>query len=439
MSTGSLRARVTLFTLSLLVVVLIVVVTAVTLAYRSSLQNDLRGRLASAGAAVRQAGTGQAAKVLVQGLALEGIATQIERGAAPLPAGKGQPGQKAPIKPGTSITSRGSLLMLEETLSDGTRVTFSSSSAQITHSVLRLLVVELVVALSAFALAVIVLLRGTGRALRPLARVNETATRIAAGDRELRLRPERTDTELGGMAAAFDEMVDALEAALEKAEDAETAMRRFLADASHELRTPVASLQAGAETLLREQPGRPRRDELEADLARQADRLGRLIGDLLSLARLEDADRLPDETVDLARLAEAAADEARRRSPGLTVTLDAREAHTRGDANGIQRALRNLLDNAVTAAAPDGHIGVAVRTGEREAEIRVVDDGPGIPEADRERIFERFVRLDHARAPGTGLGLAIAQRIARRHGGDLTCDAVPDGAAFTLRLPSAAR
>ncbi len=240
MSTGSLRARVTLFTVSLLVAVLVVVVTAVTLAYRSSLQNDLRSRLNAAGTAVRQAGTGQAAKVLVQGLALEGIATEIHSGAPPVPAGKGQPGQKAPIKPGTSITSRGSLLVLEETLPDGTRVTFSSSSAQITDSVLRLLVVELIVALAALALAVVVLLRGTRSALRPLTQVNETATRIAAGDRELRLRPGRTDTELGSMAAAFDEMVDALEAALEKAEDAETAMRRFLADASHELRTPVA-------------------------------------------------------------------------------------------------------------------------------------------------------------------------------------------------------
>ncbi len=436
MSTGSLRTRVTLFTLSLLVAVLVVVVTAVTLAYRSSLENDLRSRLTAAGAAVQQAGTGQAAKVLVQGLALEGIATEIERGPAPLPAGKRQPGQKAPIKPGTSITSRGSLLVLEQTLPDGTRVTFSSSSAQITHSVLRLLVVELIVALVALVLAVAVLLRGTRSALRPLTQVNETATRIAAGDRELRLRPGRTDTELGSMAAAFDEMVDALEAALEKAEDAETAMRRFLADASHELRTPVASLQATAETLLREQPGRPQRDELEASLARQADRLGRLIGDLLSLARLEDADRLPDETVDLAQLAHAAVDEARRRSPGLKVTLDAHAAHTRGDAGGIQRALRNLLDNA--AAAASGHVDVAVWTGTHDAELRVVDDGPGIPEADRERIFERFVRLNHAQTPGTGLGLAIAQRIARRHGGDLTCDAVPDGSSFTLRLPSAA-
>ena len=435
MRTGSLRARVALVTLGILAAVLVAVVTAVTLAYRSSLQDDLRSRLVSAGEAVRSAGSADAAKGLIPGLALEGIATSIQRGPTPLPPGKNA-GQKAPVKPGGSITSRGSLLLLDETLPDGTRVTFSSSSAQITRSVLRLLFVELIVAMAALAVSVVLVLRGTKSALRPLAEVNETATRIAAGDRAVRLRPERTDTEPGSMAAAFDQMVDALDAALEHAESAETAMRRFLADASHELRTPVASLQASAETLLREQPDRPLKDELEAALARQAARLGRLIDDLLSLARLEDADRLPDETVDLDQLARTAVAEARERMPELRIDLDARDARTRGDANGLQRALRNLLDNAVTAAAPDGHVDVAVRAGEDDAEIRVSDDGPGIPEADRERIFERFVRLDPAQPGGTGLGLAIAQLIARRHGGDLTCDHVPSGSSFTLRLPA---
>ena len=434
MNTGSLRARVTYVMLALLVGVLIAVVTAVTLVYRSSLQSDLRSRLSSAGAAVQQAGTGVAAKALVQGLALEGIATNIEN-AQLLPPGKGNPGQTAPIKAGASITSKGSLLVLAEVLPDGTRVTFSSSSAQITHSVVRLLIVELIVVLVALGLAVVVLLRGTKSALEPLARVNETATRIAGGDRALRLRPARTDTELGSMAAAFDQMVDALEAALAKAEGAESAMRRFLADASHELRTPVASLQASAETLLREQPARPQRDELEAALARQAARLGRLIDDLLSLARLEDADNARAELVDLAQLTHAAVDEARQRSPGLEIALDVHDAHTHGDASGLQRALTNLLDNAATAAGPNGHIDVAVMTTNLETAIRVADDGPGIPEADRERIFDRFVRLNHEQSLGTGLGLEIARRIARQHRGDVTCDSVQTGAAFTLRLP----
>src|SRR5439155_8792372 len=117
-------------------------------------------------------------------------------------------------------------------------------------------------------------------------------------------------------------MVDALEAAINQAQATEAAMRRFLADASHELRTPVAALQATVETLLRDQPQRPRRDELEATLARNAARLGRLIDDLLSLARLEGTEQPPDQTIDLAELLQTAVDEARLQRTGPTILLD---------------------------------------------------------------------------------------------------------------------
>jgi signal transduction histidine kinase len=110
----------------------------------------------------------------------------------------------------------------------------------------------------------------------------------------------------------------------------------------------------------------------------------------------------------------------------------------RGDARALTRVLRNLLDNAATAAAPDGRIRVTVEGTATEARVRVVDDGPGVPPAERERIFERFVRLDPSGGrPGAGLGLAIARGIARQHGGDLRCDSVERGASFTLLLPAA--
>lgn len=437
MTTGSLRTRVTLVTLALLVVVLTVVVTAVTLAYRSSLQRDLHHHLTAAGAAVRHAGSGGAAKELVRGLALEGIATTIGEANQQLPAGKELPGQRRrPVKPGTSISSHGSLLVLDEVLPDGTRVTFAASNTPIAHAVKRLLMIELAVALAALALAALLLLRGTKTALRPLSQVIETASRISAGDRRLRLRPTRTDTELGSMAAAFDRMVDALDSAVNRAHDAETAMRRFLADASHELRTPVAALQASVESLLREQPERPRRDELEATLARNTARLGRLIDDLLSLARLEGTDQPDDQTVDLAELLQTAVDEARLRHTGPTIRLHTLEAHVRGDAPGLQRVISNVLENALAAAPETGQIGISASRHGEAVEVRIVDNGPSIPKAERERIFERFVRLDNTHT-GTGLGLAIARRIARQHGGELTCDPVPHGASFTLRLPAA--
>ena len=435
MNTGSIRTRVTLVTLSLLVIVLAIVVTAVTLAYRSSLQSDLRGQLTAAGTAVRRAGSADAAKALVRGLALEGIATNISRAGEPLPPGKGAPGL-VPIKPGTSITSAASLLVLDEVLPDGTRVTFSASSSRVSRAVTRLLIVELVVAALALLVAALLLLRGTRTVLRPLEQVSETAARIAAGDRELRLHPSRTDTELGAMAAAFDQMVDALEAAVTKAQSTESAMRRFLADASHELRTPIAALQASVETLLREQPERPGRDGLEAALARDVSRLGRLVDDLLSLTRLEGEDRIPDQSVDLAELAEQAVEQARLVAPRPTILIHGHEAKVRGDAGGLLRVLRNLLDNAIAAVPPTGHIEMTVDRSGDYVEVHATDDGPGIPDEDRERVFERFVRLSPSQKPGTGLGLAIARHIARQHGGDLTCNQAQQGASFTLRLPA---
>lgn len=437
MTTGSLRARVTLVTLGLLVVVLSVVVTVVTLAYRSSLQRDLRRHLTAAGTAVRRAGSGKAAKDLTRGLALEGIATTIGEVSQPLPPGKGLPGQRrAPVKPGTSVSSKGSLLVLDEVLPDGTRVTFAASNGPIARAVRRLLVIEVAVALAALALAALLVLRGMKTALRPLSEVIDTAASIAAGDRRLRLRPTRTDTELGSMALAFDRMVDALETAVNRANDAETAMQRFLADASHELRTPVAAMQASVESLLREQPERPRRDEVEAALARNTARLGRLIDDLLSLARLEGTDVLREQEVDLAELVQVAVDEARLRHTGSTIRLDTKEAQVRGDASGLQRVVSNLLDNALAAAPQAGQIDISAKRHGEVVEVRIVDDGPGIPDTERERVFERFIRLDQTQT-GTGLGLAIARRIARQHGGDLTCDPRPSGASFTLRLPAA--
>ena len=190
MKTGSLRTRVSLITLSLLTVVLAAVVAAVTVAYRSKLDGDLRSRLAAAGTAVERAGSGAAAKPLVQGLALEGIATSIGSASQPLPAGKGGPA-RGPVKAGWFIRTRGSLLVLAEVLPEGTEVTFSASRSSVDRAVTSLLRVELLVAAGALAVATLLVLRGTRTALRPLSQVVETATRITGGDSTLRLRPSR--------------------------------------------------------------------------------------------------------------------------------------------------------------------------------------------------------------------------------------------------------
>ena len=230
-------------------------------------------------------------------------------------------------------------------------------------------------------------------------------------------------------------MVEALETAIDEARASDAATRRFLADASHELRTPIAALQASVETLLREQPERPERDRLEAAVARDSERLGRLVNDLLGLARLEaHPTRTP---VDLATIARPLVEHAQARAPHATITLSADSNTTvSGDPDALERVLRNLIDNALTAIQPTGRIDVQLRRQNGAVNALVVDDGPGVPEHQRQRIFDRFVRLDPSK-PGHGLGLAIARRIAHQHHGDLTCDPTPNGASFTLRLPPA--
>jgi two-component system OmpR family sensor kinase len=433
MKTGSLRARVILTTLALFAIVLTVVVTAVTLAYRAELDGQLRSRLADAGAAVERSDP-RDLKPLIPALALEGFATRLSGPfAASRPPPTGAPATGA-AGTGSTIQAHGSLLVLDEVLPGGTQVSLSASLTGVDHAVTNLLLVELLVAAAALALAALLVLRGTDTALRPLSAVIETATRIAHGDTKLRLKPSRTDTELGSLAAAFDRMLDSLETAIDEARASDAATRRFLADASHELRNPIAALQASVETLLREQPPRPERDRLEAAVARHSERLGRLVNDLLSLARLEA--RPTRSPVDLATIARELVEDAQGRAPDAAITLSASDDTTvRGDPDALERVLGNLIDNALAAIQPSGRIDVQLRRHSGYIEARVADDGPGVPEDQRERIFERFVRLGPAK-PGHGLGLAIARRAAQQHHGDLTCDLTPTGASFTLRLPA---
>jgi two-component system, OmpR family, sensor kinase len=433
--TGSLRTRVTVATLALLVVVLAGVITAVTIAYRSDRQGDLTGQLRAAADQFRDTPPGAATKILIGNLARQGIAVELRPSSPAGPADTPAASDPRAVNPGEPSSS---LVLLDQVLPDGTDVTLSASNAAIDGDVRQLLTIEILVAVAALLLAALLIRRMTDAALRPLADVSRTAARIASGKTSERLRPTRSDTELGSMAATFDDMVDALEAAVRQAEDSEATMGRFLADASHELRGPIAAVQASAETLLREQPRRPTRDALEAALAGDAARLGRLVDDLLSLARLDAPAPARCAKVDLDVLAEAAIVDANSRALGGDISLEASgPAAVEGDPDAISRIIRNLLENAVAATGPAGHVRLRVATHGREAWLSVEDDGPGVPASERERIFDRFVRLGSGTPTGSGLGLSIARRIARQHHGDVTCDEVERGARFTLRLPLA--
>jgi signal transduction histidine kinase len=442
-STGSLRRRVALVALPLLIIALAGSATVVTVQYRHGLEQDLRNRLL-AGAKAIYGAPGDQVKSVISALALQGIDTQVSADSDPAATKRqllGSPLEAGPAGP-PEVRSASQLLVVKVPLQNDPRdlaATLAASRASVDRAVQRLVVIEIAVALAAVAIAALLLLRGLRSALRPLEHVGAVAARIAGGAHDERLRPDRPQTELGRMAAAFDHMVDELEESIGRARRSESAMRRFLADASHELRTPIAALQASAETLLREQPDRPERDELEARVAGDAARLGRLVADLLDLARLEANEQLAREPVDVAAVAARAVAEAAGHLPGAAVDVASDDgAIVLGDADALSRALRNLVDNAITATGRTGRVWVLVRRDGANVLASVEDDGPGVPAADRERIFEGFVRLEPVRGPGAGLGLAIARRVAREHGGDLTYAGGGRGGRFVLRLPGAA-
>ncbi|MFD6181120.1 sensor histidine kinase [Streptomyces goshikiensis] len=292
----------------------------------------------------------------------------------------------------------------------------------------------------------------TGQALRPVAAIRTGLAAVTASELGRRVPDPGGADEIAELARTVNDTLDRLERS-------DARQRQFTADASHELRNPLAAVRSRLEVALES----PDRESVAAALA-DTERLQRIAADLLLLARLDEdgagagdggrggtgggtgtgagngggAGHARSEPVDLALL--AAEDVARRPEPRVAVRLEARApVPASGDPARLERALANLVDNALRHA----RAGVTVRAGADPAGgwalLEVTDDGPGIPEADRDRVFERFVRLDPDRsraAGGTGLGLAIAREIARAHGGDVQALASSAGGArLVLRVP----
>jgi signal transduction histidine kinase len=268
----------------------------------------------------------------------------------------------------------------------------------------------------------------TGLALAPVEVMRRRVAGISATDPAVRVPVPPSRDEVAQLATTMNAM-------LQRLADSADAQRRFVADASHELRSPLASIRAAHE-IAAVHPQASDFPTLNTDVLAEVSRLERLVNDLLFLARSdEDGARPQIEEVDLDDLV---ADEAHRlgRTTGLHIGLEGPPVRVAGDRNQLTRALRNLVDNAARHATDH----IEIRTGQhgREAVIDVIDDGPGIPAPERERVFERFVRLDASRQRadgGAGLGLAIAREIARSHGGELSALEHPNGAHLQLRLP----
>ncbi|MER5731366.1 HAMP domain-containing sensor histidine kinase [Streptomyces sp. NPDC002138] len=256
-----------------------------------------------------------------------------------------------------------------------------------------------------------------GLALRPVTAIRDGLAAVTASELDRRVPDPGGADEIARLARTVNETLDRLERS-------DARQRQFTADASHELRNPLAAVRSRLEVALRD----PDRESVAAALA-DTERLQRIAADLLLLARLDGRPAPRAEPVDLALL--AAEDAARRRAPRVRLRVEAgAPVPAAGDPARLERALANLVDNALRHARTEVVVRAYARGGWNVLEV--TDDGPGIPEADRDRVFERFVRLDADRGRaggGTGLGLAIAREIARSHGGELTArDPLPGGA-----------
>jgi two-component system, OmpR family, sensor kinase len=279
--------------------------------------------------------------------------------------------------------------------------------------------------------------------LLPLDRIGHTAGRIAGGDLSHRVEATDERTEVGRVGVALNRMLDRLEQAFSERRASEDRLRQFIGDASHELRTPLASIRGYAELFRMGAARKP--EDVEKAMRRiedEAARMGVLVEDLLTLARLDEVVDAPHAEVDLAHLARDTVADAHATAPDRAIEIRADgPAVVLGDAHQLRQVLGNLVRNALVHTPAGSPIDVSVGREDGDVRVEVRDHGPGLPTDDPDAIFERFWRAEGGRErgkSGAGLGLAIVAGIVRAHGGRVTArNADGGGAAFTVVLPAA--
>ncbi|GAA1306904.1 HAMP domain-containing sensor histidine kinase [Saccharothrix xinjiangensis] len=400
--TVSLRRRVTLYAIGVLGVVLLGVVLLVDGLFEAQSRRDVETALLEKARVARQ------------------LVEQHVRGADLVNRLEDRGVEVRLVMPGGAVfgkaPSEGVVNHVDRQLADGSTITLYTESSVITAAQVRLRRLLLLVGFGALAVTAAALVWAVGRALAPLDAMTTLARSIAKGKRGYRLNPSSTNNELGRTAVAFDDMLDSLEGSEERT-------KRFVADAAHELRTPIAGVQAVAEALMQTSDAEER-ERLNLLLVRESRRAGRLVDDLLALARIDVGLELHQEHVDLLALAEAEVGRTRLLAPDFDIEVEGVSAVVSVDPQRLAQVLANLADNARQATGLSGRVRLSVSSAGGFALLVVSDNGPGVPPGDRERIFDRLVRLDEARdrrSGGSGLGLAIARGVARAHGGELTC------------------
>ena len=298
-----------------------------------------------------------------------------------------------------------------------------------TDEILRILAFSLL----AFGLLAVLVAGAIGwviarSALQPIQRLTEAVIRVTETDRLTPIDPGGMD-ELTDLTRSFNAMLNTLASSRDR-------QRRLIADAGHELRTPLTSLRTNVELLIADDrrgmlpPGA--RGEILRDIAAQMGEFTQLIGDLVHLSREDKVEAHP-EPIDLRDVVNSAVTRAKRRGPGLHFDVDLDPLYLVGEPDSLERAITNLLDNAVKFSPSGGRITVTL-VGDR---LRISDEGPGIAESDLPHVFDRFFRSDQARTtPGSGLGLSIVAQTINAHGGWVKAGrSATGGAEFTIRLP----
>ena len=289
------------------------------------------------------------------------------------------------------------------------------------------------------------------QALRPLSEVERTAAAVAAGDTSQRLIERPGKTEMARINRSLNTMLNSIEAALTSRNKTLDQMRQFVADASHELRTPLVSVRGYAE-LYRIGALKKPADVAEAmeRIEAEAIRMGDLVENLLTLARMDENRKLEKHPIDLVELAGVAAKDASVADSNREIKLVdlagkklTKQAKTvvAGDGPQLRQVLTNLLANACRFSPDGASVEVAIGQDEKVTVLEVRDHGEGIPEQLRAKVFERFFRADNSRnreTGGSGLGLSIVGTIVKLHGGEIVADETPGGGAtFRVTLPNA--
>jgi two-component system, OmpR family, sensor histidine kinase MprB len=328
------------------------------------------------------------------------------------------------------------LRILAEPLGSGRAVQFAQPLTEVDSLLGRLRLILALLDIGGIALAALLGRLVAGAAVQPLKRLTATTEHVAlTRDLSRRIEPSGDD-ELGRLAHSFNAMLDALERSVSALDASVHAQRQLVADASHELRTPVTSLRTNIEILQQQgssmDPEEHRR--ILGDVVEQIEELTLLMNDLIDLARGEEP-RVDTEDVRLDLLVDEVLARVRKRSPATPLEVELEPTILGGVPARLERAVGNLLDNAVKYSPPGEPVEVRLRAGV----LTVRDHGPGISDADRPYIFDRFYRGAEARGrPGSGLGLAIVRQLAVQQGGSVEAEAAPGGGTLMrLRLPGA--